>query len=290
MNATNILPRPLPSIPSPAKVTKDPLEYISASRLKSFHTCRLQWYFHYIEQLPSKVSPSLLVGKVVHAVLQAWNLARWRGEDSSVERMDLVFEACWIHGCEEEAMIWNSADEEAKEKAGALSILKHYLTHTPIPQEEKPQAVEVRVERDLDAHGLPPLVGIIDLVRAGGKIVDFKTSARSPDTFMAAHQNEIQLCSYSLLYREATGATESGFELHHLVKTKEPKLIVTPMSPMTTDQIRRLARIMESYVRGIEAEDFVPSPGMHCSWCDYFAACRRWKGSSLRPSIKPANH
>jgi len=275
MNVTNILPRPLPSIPSPAKVAKDPLEYLSASRLKSFHICRLQWYFRYIQKLPSKVSPSLLVGKVVHAVLQAWNLARWRGEDSSVERMDLVFEACWIHGCEEEAMIWNSADEEAKEKVCALSILRHYLTHTPIPQEEKPEAVEVRVERDLDAHGLPPLLGIIDLVRAGGKIVDFKTSARSPDTFMAAHQNEIQLSCYALLYREATGATESGFELHHLVKTKEPKLIVTPLSPMTPEQIRRLVRIMESYVRGIEAEDFVPSPGMHCSWCDYYAACRR---------------
>lgn len=281
MNTTNILPELLPPIPSPAKVTKDPLEYLSASRLKSFHTCRLQWYFRYIEQLPSKGSPSLLVGKVVHAVLQAWNLARWRGEDSSVERMDLVFEACWIHGCEEEAMIWNSTDEEAKEKGGALSILRHYLTHTPIPQEEKPQAVEVRVERDLDAHGLPPLVGIIDLVRAGGNIVDFKTSARSPDTFMAPHQNEIQLSCYALLYREATGHPESGFELHHLVKTKEPKLIVTPLSPMAPDQIRRLVRIMESYVRGIEAEDFVPSPGMHCSWCDYFAACRRWKGSSL---------
>jgi hypothetical protein len=116
MNATNILPRPLPSIPSPAKVTKDPLEYISASRLKSFHTCRLQWYFRYIEQLPSKVSPSLLVGKVVHAVLQAWNLARWRGEDSSVERMDLVFEACWIHGCEEEGMIWNSPERGGQGK------------------------------------------------------------------------------------------------------------------------------------------------------------------------------
>jgi len=276
MNFTPIISAPLS--PAPTKVAKDPLEYISASRLKSFHTCRLQWYFRYIEQIPGKASRALLVGKVVHAVLQAWNLARWRGEDCSIERMELVFEASWIHGCEEEAMIWKTSEEEAKEKAGALSILKHYLTHTPIPQEEKPEAVEVRVERDLDAHGLPPLVGIIDLVRGGGMIVDFKTSARSPDSFMALHQNEIQLGCYALLYREATGQAESGFELHHLVKTKEPKLIVTPMSPMTTEQIRRLVRIMESYVRGIEAEDFVPSPGMHCSWCDYYSECRKWNG------------
>lgn len=282
MNFTNITPMPLSPGPAKgakgAKATKDPLEYLSASRLKSFHTCRLQWYFRYIEQIPSKVSPALLVGKVVHAVLQAWNLARWRGEDTPPDRMELLFEASWIHGCEEESMIWDSPEQEAKEKAGALSILRHYLAHTPIPQEEKPQAVEVRVERDLDAHGLPPLVGVIDLVRAGGKIVDFKTSARSPDSYMAVHQNEIQLGCYALLYREATGATESGFELHHLVKTKEPKLIVTPMSPMTADQIRRLVRIMESYVRGIEAEDYVPSPGMHCSWCDYYSECRKWKG------------
>ncbi len=177
-------------------------------------------------------------------------------------------------------MVWNSPEEEAKEKAGALSILLHYLAQTPIPHEEKPEAVEVRVERDLDAHGLPPLVGIIDLVRAGGRIVDFKTSARSPDASLAAHQNEIQLACYALLYREATGSTESGFELHHLVKTKEPKLVVTPMSPMQPDQIRRLVRIMESYVSGIEKEDYVPSPGLHCSYCDYYAQCRKWNGGN----------
>lgn len=278
MNATTILPSPLPSIPSHAKVTKDPLEYLSASRLKSFHTCRLQWFFRYSEQLPSKVSPSLLVGKVVHAALQAWNLARWRGEDSSVERMDLVFEACWIHGCEEEAMIWNSADEEAREKAGALSILRHYLTHTPIPLAEKPEAVEVVVERDFEAAGLPPLKGIIDLVRQGGRIVDFKTTAQTPNVQQVAHLNEIQLSCYCVLYREAAGHTESGLELHHLVKTKQPKLVVTTLSPMTPDQGRRLMAWMESYVQGIEAEDFVPSPGMHCSWCDYFAECRAWRG------------
>ncbi|MCB1204767.1 MAG: PD-(D/E)XK nuclease family protein [Verrucomicrobiae bacterium] len=276
MNFTNLLPLPLSQAPDP----KDPLEYLSASRLKTFHTCRLQWYFRYIEQIPTTTSPALLVGKVVHAVLQAWNLARWRGGDSSREGMELAFAENWTRHCEEEGMVWNSPEEESKERESALNTLRHYLTHTPIPQEEKPEAVEVRVERDLDAHGLPPLLGIIDLVRAGGKIVDFKTSARSPDAGMATHQNEIQLACYALLYREATGATESGFELHHLVKTKEPKLVVTPMAPMQPDQIRRLVRIMESYVQGIEREDYVPSPGLHCSYCDYYTQCRKWRGGT----------
>jgi putative RecB family exonuclease len=157
-------------------------------------------------------------------------------------------------------------------------MLEHYLSHSPVPLEEKPEAVEVVVERDLDAQGLPPLKGVIDLVRQGGVIVDFKTTARAPDPVLAAHQNEVQLGCYALLYREAAGRPESGFELHHLVKTREPKLVVTTMSPIGTVQMRRLVRAMESYVQGVEAEDYVPSPGQHCAWCDFFGRCRAWRG------------
>lgn len=272
------------TVPStvPSAVPSSPLGYISASRLKSFHACRLQWYFRYVEQIAVPTSPPLLVGKAVHAVLQDWNLARWRGEDCSAERMERAFAASWIHLCEEESMVWSSPEEGAKARDGALGVLRHYLAHAPIPREEKPEAVEVRVERDLDGHGLPPLVGVIDLVRAGGRIVDFKTASRSPEAGMAAHLNEIQLGCYALLYREATGRKESGFELHHLVKTKEPKLVVTALDPMGPDQIRRLIRTMESYVRGVEAEDYVPSPGLHCSYCDYYAECRKWNGGARR--------
>ncbi len=274
--ATNLIPFPAPAVPE--HEAKDPLEYLSASRLKTWQECRLKWYFRYIEQIPTVASPALLVGKVVHAVLQAWNLARWRGEDASVECMEQEFQSSWLHGCDEEGMIWEGTEQEAKEKTKAWSILDHYLRHSPIPLEERPEAVEVRVERDLDAHGLPPLVGIIDLVRGGGRIVDFKTTARTPDLAMVEHQNEIQLACYALLYREATTTTEGGFEIHSLVKTKSPKLVITPMEPMSRDQIRRLVAIMESYVSGIEAEDFTPSPGLQCSYCDYFQQCRQWNG------------
>ena len=271
----------LPTLP-PRKADSehDPLEYLSASRLKCFQTCRLQFYFRYIERIPTPISPALLVGQVVHRVLQAWNLARWRGEDSSVEAMQPFFEAHWVEGCDKEDMIWDSPDQEVREKSRAWSILEHYLRHTPVPLDERPEAVEVVVERDLDAHGLPPLKGVIDLVREGGRIVDFKTTARTPDPDQARHQNEVQLGCYALLYRETTGQMESGFELHHLVKTKVPKLVVTPLEPLDRDRVTRLLRVMESYVCGVLAEDFVPSPGLHCGYCDYFEQCRAWKGGA----------
>jgi putative RecB family exonuclease len=276
---THVIPLPLQA-KQQSHSSGDPLKYISASRLKTFHTCRLQWYFRYIEQIPTITSPALFIGQIVHAVLQAWNMARWRQEDTSIEQMSQVFNASWVEGCQEEDMIWETPDQESGERVKAWNILEHYLTNSPIPLDEKPEAVEVRVERDFMAAGLPPLLGIIDLVRQGGRIVDFKTTARTPTPLQAQHQNEIQMSCYCVLYREATGHQESGVELHHLVKTKQPKLVVTPLSPMTSDQARRLMAQMESYVQGIEAEDFVPSPGQHCSWCDYFKECRAWKGGA----------
>jgi putative RecB family exonuclease len=139
-----------------------------------------------------------------------------------------------------------------------------------------PEAVEVPMETDLSKYGLPTLIGVMDLVRAGGRIVDFKSTGKTPDPEDAAHQNETQLSCYSVLYREATGHRESGRELHHLVKTKTPKLVITELGPMTEVQQVRLFRMMESYVEGVVREDFVPSPGFQCAGCEFFNECGRW--------------
>ena len=146
-----------------------------------------------------------------------------------------------------------------------------------VPADEKPEGVEVSVEADLCSHGLPRLIGVLDLVRSGGRIVDFKTSARSPDPQMVAHTTEIQTTAYGVLYREGTGKQESGIELHHLVKTKVPKLVVTELGAASEDQISRLFHVMEDYVNGLEHEAFVPSPGLQCSSCEFFNECRAWK-------------
>ena len=250
-----------------------PLDYLSASRLKCWQECRLKFFFRYVERIPSSSSPALFVGKAVHHVLQQWNLARWRGQDAEAAAMEPHFLEYWETISRDESIDWKGKESEHREKAWGM--LEHYLRHTPIPLEEKPEAVEVIVECDLASYGhdLPPLRGVIDLVRAGGCIVDFKTSARTPDEELACLLHETQLGTYALLYREATGHEESGFELQFLIKTKQPALVVTSLSPVTPAQVRRLFRLMESLVRGVAAEDFIASPGLQCSYCDYQTQC-----------------
>ena len=252
-------------------------DVVSASRLNCFHSCRLKFAFRYVEQLVKPATAALFVGKAVHAALQQWSTARWRGQAHDAEALKHGFFLNWITGQEDEPVAWEPGEEDAQQEK-AWGLVEMYLRETPIPAEEKPEAVEVRVEADLAKHGLPSLVGIIDLVRPGGRIVDFKTSAATPNAEQVAHRNETQLTAYGLLYREATGRQASGFELHHLVKTKVPKLVVTEAPATTEAQKTKLFRLIESFVDGVEREDFVPSPGLQCAACEFFNECTVWKG------------
>jgi len=239
--------------------TPGPLDYLSASRLNCWQQCRLKFWFRYVQRIESKPSPALLVGQAVHRVLQAWNQARWQGETPTAESLRDPFTTGWSILNEEYAIPWKTMDEEDEFRDQAWSLFETYLAATPIPNDEKPEGVEVSVECEFD--GLPPLLGVIDLVRAGGRIVDFKTSARTPSERQAVHQHETQLACYAVLYREATGTSEAALELHHLVKLKTPKIVVTVLDPMTESQEARLRQLMDRCVQGVLAGDFVPSPG-----------------------------
>ncbi len=248
---------------------------VSASRLSTWQRCRLQFHFRYVAGIQKAPTPALHVGTVIHTVLHQWNLARWRGTRLAEDEFKRIFCNAWAIWQEGEKIDWDGKEEKCK--SSAWSILQHYLRNTPIPADEKPQAVEVGVEADLAAHGLPVLVGVIDLVRSGGRIVDFKTSARTPDAKMLAHTTETQMSTYGVLYREATGGKENGIELHHLIKTKKPKFVMNEFGPVSEPQITRLFHVIEAYVNGLQRDDFVPSPGVQCASCEFFQECRAWR-------------
>ena len=192
-----------------------------------------------------------------------------------IHELEQLFCRAWAVWQEGEQINWEGKEEAVR--SATWDLIQFYLRETPIAPDEKPEAVEVGVEADLSGHGLPLLVGVIDLVRSGGRIVDFKTSARTPNVELLAHTTETQTTSYGLLYREATGRKENGIEIHHLIKTKQPKVVVNELGPVTEAQITRLYRVVESYLKGVAQEDFVPSPGIQCAACEFFNECRAWR-------------
>ena len=269
-----IAPEPLAaSVRTEEDVLRYLRETVSATRLTLFLQCRLKFYFRYVLQLEKPKSAALHVGGSVHAALRAWNKARWRKAPLTTEQLRSEFLSAWEN--EDHAKVcWDG--EEAKQRQMSWSLVETYLRETTVPPDEPPDAVEVPIEADLSPEGLPKLIGVLDLVQAG-TIVDYKTSATTPNSEKAAHLNEIQVSSYAVLYREATGKLETGTEVHTLVKLKTPKLVVTPMGPVSGGQKARLFHLIESYVTGIERQDWIPSPGLQCAVCEYFDECRLWQ-------------
>ena len=265
-----IAPPPPPLSITPAQRIAELQRTVSASRLSCWLGCRLRFYFRHVARMTKPPTAAQHLGTVVHAVLHRWSLARWRGEPFTLETLKSWFDQRWAE--QGGTIDWNGKEQE--ERGSSWNALQLYFGETPIGNDERPEAVEVRVEADLP--GLPQLIGVIDLVRAGGVIVDFKNTGKSPSPNLALHQHEVQLSCYAVLYRDATGHQEGGFELHHLVRTKTPKVVVTAFPPSTESQQRRLRRQIESYVSGLERSDFVPSPGFHCAACEYLNECRLW--------------
>jgi putative RecB family exonuclease len=261
--------------PQLAKVdTESLLAKVSASKLSCWGTCRAKFWYRYVLKLTKPATGALHVGKSVHWALQQWSKARWFGRPLDAEGLKHGFDLHWESSQEKEPVAWE-IDEEEKQREKAWGLVDMYLRDTPIPAEEKPEGVEVSIEADLP-DGLPKLVGVIDLVRPEGVVVDFKTASATPLVAQAIHRNETQLTAYGILHREATGKEASAFELHHLVKTKVPKLVVTHVGAMTAQREQKFLHQVESFIDGLEREDFVPSPGLHCSSCEFFHECQRW--------------
>jgi putative RecB family exonuclease len=160
---------------------------ISASRLNCWLQCRLKFFFRYVLKITKPKTPALHYGSVVHLVLQQWNMMRWRLQAIDMNKLKQVFEAGWK---DQTKIDWDG--EEAEQKTSAWAVLEKYFADTPIKANETLEAVEVPVEADLAKHGLPVLIGVLDLVRSGGRIVDFNSAAKTPDKNMTLHQNGVQ--------------------------------------------------------------------------------------------------
>ncbi len=264
---------PPPCEPSEKDIITGLQEQVSASRLSLFLQCRLKFYFRYVLKLRKPKTAALHLGNSVHIVLKAWNKARWIKKPLSLKEVHSLYLTAWTD--DSEGQVHWEAGEEALEQTTGWRLCDTYLRESHVPADIKPDAVEVPVEADLRKHGLPRLIGILDLVQQR-QIIDYKTASATPNPEKVAHTTEIQTSSYAVLYRHNTDQIEAGIQLHHLVKLKNPKVVITRLPPMRPEQEVRLYRQMDAYLNGLQHADFIPSPGMHCSSCEFFNECRQW--------------
>lgn len=272
--STGVAPGAL--IPFPVKSSDGVLDHLSPSGIKDYLGCSLRFYFKRVLKLPEPASQALHLGKSVHAAIQAFWLAKWRGGDTDTETISKAFLVAFNALLEADGVQYTEG-ERKKSIVKGDAVVRAYLDSDHAKSDERPVGVEVRLEEHLGS--IPsPLLGYIDLVRPGNVVVDFKTCASTPNVELEGFLHELQLIAYQLLVEASTGEPVTARELVFLVKTKTPKVIVHRMKPADSHAIERFWSMAEAATDAIYHERWTPQPGMHCSWCPYRRECAQWKG------------
>ena len=250
-------------------------QHISPTAAKAYLGCSLKFYFERVACIRKKNPPALHLGKVVHAALQAFHLARWRGGNDSPEAIAAAYEESFVKLERDEGPV-NFDDDAEREKCrlDGLRVVAAYLD-SPEAMKEKPRAVEVMLKENIAGLSVP-LTGAMDLVEGNFTPVDFKSAAAKPDEANAAFDHEIQLVSYQLLMEAATGETPPSLDLVFLVKTKKPQTIRVTSPPADARRKQRVVALLETAVEGIASNRHHPQPSMHCSWCQFKNECKAW--------------
>jgi putative RecB family exonuclease len=250
--------------------------HISASAAKNYLSCSLRFWFEKVACIRKPTSPALHLGKAVHAALQAFHLARWRGTDDSPEAVAAAFETAFHRLEREEGPVrFDDDTERKKNRLDGLRVVAAYLD-SPEVLTGKPRAVEVMLTEPIPGLSVP-LTGAMDLVTGDSRPVDFKSAAAKPDTQGAAFDHEIQLVAYQLLLETVTGISPPSLDLVFLVKTKTPQVIRVKSPPADAHRKRRVTALLETAVEGIAVGRHHPQPGMHCSWCQFKNECLAWE-------------
>ncbi|MBX3742099.1 MAG: PD-(D/E)XK nuclease family protein [Akkermansiaceae bacterium] len=256
-------------------------EHISPTAAKSYLACSLRFYFERVACLKKPTPKNLHLGKAVHAALQAFHLARWRGGDDSPEATAAAFEKAFTDLERDEGPVnYDDAIEREKTRTDGLRVVAAYLD-SPEVLTGKPRAVEVMLKEEIPGLSVP-LTGAMDLVEGNLVPVDFKSTAAKPDMGSAAFDHEIQLVSYQLLMEAAIGETPPSLDLVFLVKTKTPQVIRVKSPPADIQRKRRVTALLEIAVVGIVEDRFHPQPGMHCMWCQFRRECAAWLPAGMQ--------
>jgi putative RecB family exonuclease len=250
-------------------------DHISPTAAKSYLACSLQFYFERVIRLRKKTPAALHLGKAVHAALQIFHLARWRGGDDSPEAIAAAYEKAFVDLERDEGPV-NFKDDARREKSrlDGLRVVAAYLDSAEA-MNDKPRAVEVRLTESIPGLSVP-LTGAMDLVESDFTPVDFKSAAAKPDPAKVAFDHEIQLVSYQLLLEVAAGESPPSLDLVFLVKTKKPQTIRVKSPPANARRKRRVVALLETVVEGIAAGRYHPQPGMQCAWCQFRNECMGW--------------
>jgi RecB family exonuclease len=264
---------------------------LSYSSYRTYQECPLRWRFLYVDRLPETPRGYFTFGRVIHSVLEELiaplvvplarragandrqrTLDEWPGGHSgpptpgrwmTAEEMLQAYARAWSS----EGYV--SAEEESRYRSLGRELLLRYYDFL-VRERPIPVSVEEHLETRWDGIPIHGYIDRIDRTPSGGlEIVDYKTSR---DLTNDDARDSDQLSLYQVLVESNYAEPVHGLTLYHL-RSLTP-LRVAPREPAALAGLHdRFGTVLD----GIRAEAFEPTPGRHCSRCDFRDRCPEFR-------------
>lgn len=231
----------------------------SYSKIDTFETCPLKYKFRYLFEIPSPGAHAANFGSSVHETVNQFYEKVQHGEKPSTELLMKIYEECWISSGYE-----SKTHMLARKKQGMEIMEKFYKAEeangfTPPAFREKLFRLKI---------GEFTMVGRIDridkLEDGTYEVIDYKTGTYKRDTNI---KKDLQLSLYALACRDVFRIPVSKLSLYFL----EDGLRVS-----TTRTPENLIEVQDEIIKNgneILSSQFLPTPGFHCSFCEFRVLC-----------------
>ncbi|MCI4340346.1 MAG: PD-(D/E)XK nuclease family protein [Thermoplasmata archaeon] len=266
-----------------------PRSALSYSSVRTYLECALRWKFLYIDELPEAPHGYFSFGRTVHSVLEELlkplvvpsarrieggamqrTLDDWRsggkaGPKPLPSRLELLklYDAAWIRDG------YQSPEEENRYKALGEEMLVAYhddLLRAP----PDPVSVEEHLSAQWNGVAVHGYIDRIDRTPSGGlEILDYKTSR---ELSQADAEESDQLSLYQVLVEQNYPEKVEQLTLFHL-RSRTPRSVPRRDASVLEGVHDRFTRAGD----GIRSQSYEPSPGRHCSRCEFRSLCPEFR-------------
>lgn len=248
-------------------VKKSPLTHIWYTHIESFRRCPLQYKYRYVVKIPIPTSVALGFGDIMHRSMQEFYKQVVAGCKVSETLLLSIYESQW----KSKGFMSKQYEEEMKQHGKMLLseyYKKGYDAKTKTIAVE--QAFKIKIAKDITLGGK---IDRVDKNPDGTlEIIDYKTGAapkkRDP-------QEDFQLSIYALAATDpgVYGIIPEKIKVSFYFFEGQERVSGT----RTKDQLLKVKEEIVDAAEAIQKSQFLPTPGMYCTFCEFRLLCDAWK-------------
>jgi putative RecB family exonuclease len=247
-------------------------DFISATQIKMFLRCSLQYRYRYLDGLKIPPVGAIILGRSIHKGLEVnYSQKKETKTDLPISRVVEIYSDSFDRAGKEEEVNWEG-ENPGRIKDSGVGLIEAY--QNDIAPAVQPLSVEE--EFNLEFQNVSyVLKGYLDLVDQNKVIRETKTANRSYSADSA--MTDIQLTAYNLAWKYLKGEDPVSLCFDVLVKTKKPKVQTVVSTCRTNEQLNRFLKLLGNIAKAIQSGIFYPCENQQvCRWCGYAELCRKF--------------